>query len=1164
MAAEVDPAVRSRVIEVLRSVGFEGVSKDMSDAALRKSTLDGMNLLNRLFIDPRASSVTAFDPDLIAKVNKKLGDEFDVPNPETGRTGLQNFQAVVDADVDTLAKSAGILEHPAKFQFNRIYTKHGASGRDQAIIEVLQAVSGKNPFVAEILPRLTREGLTRHVPATLELVKNRGQFFADLKALDEAGLYAAPPSAAPEKIEVAESPAPTPEDSDIESVVAPVVAVAEPEAPLNPAEIFDQALATIKGTLGGIAGPELDRNDQVLIKTEMLALQNDAFFGEGWTGPKDGIYTPELAAHLDARVTLMPEGTPEEQASKNNVQKFVQALHTLSEDYNLDLRHPRDRIYPADASASVEQGLSVMTPMLNSLLDEKRAQMDGAFKDMPDWVKNIGQALAGMGAGNLLNTRIPQAGTPDAVFDMRSQGALQALLMVLADNNVMGIPGMKNGIYEPAHGQRMLAGIGPLKEKLKADMSPEKFAEIEGMLSAENIQGLIDNLDVLHAAGKIAQEPFFIENRAGDLPGLSAGILSEEVHRLEQENPDALKVMDGLLREYTGLYGISGLLPGHEDMAAGIDASLSPEKRLAEFYKDARAQHLQKGGSSESFDGEMIVILNTILAMPFGSAEHKNLFSGGVREALRLATAEPKADRAGEIFAQGVVSTGAAMNAQIGSAGFTHSSAGPLPLVWHPRLETSSFVSGGKTYTGSDIARLYDDFNEARGALRGHEAALFFTDDVGDMYVAAIHEGSNMFMVEKVNKENMQLLWDAGGAPEQAAALKESDPAFGLVFQAKKHLDAGYMNFAERVLFPVGAQSLDQMARVDYAAQTQDRLQRESPQSFRKANQRPAYISSGAPPEISKEASLSGGQQRGPAAGDDPYIMPAFHTIGSNDSALRKDLTVVASTLARGPGVYYPDDPRLKTLKAAVGEWRIGAFYKSNFELKRVDDTRSSHAGAQVAWYDREEKAVKFADAPPEMLNPDLRAAMSMKTSETPQGYFERIQRDYPLFFEIAESYHGAPGRLQNEPLRTEHYWNFHLTVDRVAAAMALRDGPAQTSPPKQSLLAGLFNKGEREVTQPVAAHSQVVKSQDIPPAAHEEPDQTQSESGGALQRISCEFKKIGSQILASKTMDCVQASQSVPEDKTTAFKTAGAEITGPATGMPDGASPSTLRVRPI
>ena len=58
----------------------------------------------------------------------------------------------------------------------------------------------------------------------------------------------------------------------------------------------------------------------------------------------------------------------------------------------------------------------------------------------------------------------------------------------------------------------------------------------------------------------------------------------------------------------------------------------------------------------------------------------------------------------------------------------------------HPSLLDSSFVSGGRTFTGKDIANLFVAYNAGENySVYGLQRALYFKDDYGNMYVTAIH-----------------------------------------------------------------------------------------------------------------------------------------------------------------------------------------------------------------------------------------------------------------------------------------------------------------------------------------------------------------------------------------------------------------------------------------
>ena len=56
----------------------------------------------------------------------------------------------------------------------------------------------------------------------------------------------------------------------------------------------------------------------------------------------------------------------------------------------------------------------------------------------------------------------------------------------------------------------------------------------------------------------------------------------------------------------------------------------------------------------------------------------------------------------------------------------------------YPSLLKSSFISGGRTFTGKDIANLFVAYNAGENySVYGLQRALFFKDDHGNMYVVA-------------------------------------------------------------------------------------------------------------------------------------------------------------------------------------------------------------------------------------------------------------------------------------------------------------------------------------------------------------------------------------------------------------------------------------------
>lgn len=124
----------------------------------------------------------------------------------------------------------------------------------------------------------------------------------------------------------------------------------------------------------------------------------------------------------------------------------------------------------------------------------------------------------------------------------------------------------------------------------------------------------------------------------------------------------------------------------------------------------------------------------------------------------------------------------------------------------HSSLLGTSFTSAARTFTGKDVAKLFEAYNAGENySVYGVQRALFFTDDHGNIYVVAIHEKSNTLMASKINEDNMIKLNAAlknGFDSKIIAKLQKDDPAFALVFQPTAHLarSKSYAGFAEEVI----------------------------------------------------------------------------------------------------------------------------------------------------------------------------------------------------------------------------------------------------------------------------------------------------------------------------------------------------------------------------
>lgn len=140
----------------------------------------------------------------------------------------------------------------------------------------------------------------------------------------------------------------------------------------------------------------------------------------------------------------------------------------------------------------------------------------------------------------------------------------------------------------------------------------------------------------------------------------------------------------------------------------------------------------------------------------------------------------------------------------------------------HFSIRASSFTSGARTFTGKDVAKLFEAYNAGENySVYGIQRALFFKDDYGNMYVAAINEKANTLIISKINIDNMINLDAAlkrGFDSEIIARLQNEDPAFALVFQPTANLSRSksYAGFAEEVIerdFPALEQLYDEYGK---------------------------------------------------------------------------------------------------------------------------------------------------------------------------------------------------------------------------------------------------------------------------------------------------------------------------------------------------------------
>ena len=369
---------------------------------------------------------------------------------------------------------------------------------------------------------------------------------------------------------------------------------------------------------------------------------------------------------------------------------------------------------PEEASLGVETVLNIITPQVNRGVEEK--------------AEEYGE-LAQIFAADLVNSRLPENLNIGGPVDLKSQAALQGLMMFVSHSMVLDMgshfPDSPSWDFTKEKGQFMIDNSDLLYEKIggNIDMSKEQFkATLEGFVTSLNV--LEDN-DIL-----VDFAVFF--GRGVDVPGYTIDLVQEELER-HKDLDGAKDLFNELTRAYVGM--------GLDQLMGDEAAEFSPEPsdfqtRLRVFYEQALRA---KDGNAEQLDTELLIMLNTITSLPFGHEGHADVFVNGVRQAILTGDADE--------FLAGVLAVQDQLN-EMGPASYEHYFMRD-PTV-HPKLKNSdlTFASDGESFAINDVIVAYNNYKH--GNLNAVGGKLAFTAN-DKQYVTAVDAYSNIFSIEEVD-----------------------------------------------------------------------------------------------------------------------------------------------------------------------------------------------------------------------------------------------------------------------------------------------------------------------------------------------------------------------------------------------------------------------------
>lgn len=1034
MAGLADNPAAQRLIEGMSSIGVNFPDPSaVTDDQLRLETVKFINFINQLVAD-NPTIVTSVDTAVLQSTRDAIRTKLEAPN-EHGKTPLQFLRALADGNTEFLVEDVtgyayGLVSKQgyARNEFNRIFRSSGTKAENA--LEALEFAAENDPETKKLLDdlRANAPGILNNLPAAVALLEGSDDLVADLQTLVDQNLYAGQ-------------------------------AINPADLAAGGAEEYRAAVTALEGIINSSEkdGTWADADARAM-QTFFRNMQSGGYFGEGWTGPKDGVYDDAFRAHLDAKLAAIPANDPMKaqlQGLLTNIDVLLARSVTLTPPH-MDVR---------SATKTVEESLMVLAPNINGMLDKVTDGNDG------NSLVALFQSFAQIG---ILDHRIPEISAADENFDLRSQAALQGLMIFLSDPMVMNIPGENNWYYTPEKGQFILANIDNLKNKIKQMIGEEEYnaQNLDELLKAENLQPFIDSLDFLAKQDppRIAQQLLFNQGDFEAAPYVEKlfqsmistpqdqteidYLSSYGAHRIAgmaENNPDMLQLMDVLTREFSGQFGLLDLMPDLEnaDAVNDIDGAITREQRLSTIYKAARAKH-EENGHGATLSDDLYIMISTINTLPFGSSEYRRNYQQMMREAIDAASAISNPDEAARVFSERVAQGMDRLYEQHGAPQYTQPYERDAPS-WKPGLENLTITSGGQQFGATEMAAFYDNYhimtpgNPFREELQTDLLALHgyvsFKDDDGNTYIAGIDKQSMVFSIEKIDLEALQIIHDDASlnAEERRAKFLE-DPGFALL-AGTRDVEAAIADvFITRRLDNANVfktVSEGYQSDVDGLREQRDAAQAE----------RDAYI-----PPYARSVQTTPAQQpttvdrfnpaaQEPTVFDDPtrsrgQIIADINALRdfANMELNAKPRVIAANDTATMAMLRRNDirDANGDRIKLPIGR----SMESTSLSVEKVELPPEGASGQMLAYYDRSKEAVVVVQMPAYLSDPRQRAAIKALTEDgrDSEAFMRRVERDYPELFAVTQEYRtgGHGGGITAGPLSRDEYTEFKRAMRAV------------------------------------------------------------------------------------------------------------------------------------
>ncbi len=723
-------------------------------------------------------------------------------------------------------------------------------------------------------------------------------------------------------------------------------------------------------------------------------------------------------------------------------------------------------------------GIQGLVPVLNKQLADASQKTEDALKDMSPMARNLLGFLKGFQDTRILNRRIPEVTKVDGIFDLRSQASLQGLLMVLSDPMVMNIPGGQNWRYTPGVGKHIVENLPELEKKLKSFMSDEDLAKIKPLFEKEKVQKLVDALDHLYVEGLLAKELLIDpNNNPVEVPPYSQRLFQqlltpaeaghgqamkdlgmEGMMDLANTNPDMLRLLDSLTREYTGRMGITELMP-ELVIPSGIldtdDGSKTSKERLKDFYKAAaRVQSQKKDKTADELANNVFILINTVVTLPYGDKEYRRRFNRMAEEAVSAAAAESDPDKAAENFAKKMSEGSAALRADQpgGFPKYKHYFQRDVP-TWKPGLQNLQIGSGGATFGAQQIAQVYDDWHlfNARPEYKDKGVSnpidqhgfVAFKDDDDQVYVMAIDKRSMVFSIEKIDIAALREIEKNSPASETMEQMYEqmrvADPGFNLVFgKGASRIHTGSLeNFLELI-------------EPDYAPPLKEFAEGYAKEAAIIRNKAAGIEQADAAKKAKGVTYVSGAESL--SANAPKPVRPSSSISRADSLALFR----LAGDLFYGPDVIRPGDKNVIALlqRNTNEKLPVGSFLGSKTPVSGVQVDSAATSGKMLAYYNRgggfnpNSAEIKLIKVPKELSEAEGREGREgckgykgrkelRELAANPDNMkFEEGLRALPALLSIVEAQRINTGRgrarLKDEPFTHDDVWALKTALRQV------------------------------------------------------------------------------------------------------------------------------------